>query len=170
MSNWSAPVPLDITLHNRKAFTCGNEVMDAWVHRYAAQSHVAGTARMFASTPVGTPEAIAGFYTLSTGSVSRQAATALAAKSAPDPVPALLIGRMAVDLKHRGQGLGSGLLRDAMQRTLAVARNAGVKVLLVHVKDEAARDFYLHHEFDSSPIDDMTLMLLVQDIPGALET
>lgn len=164
---WAAPVPLETKVHDRQAFECGTPALDEWVKRYAAQSHAAGTSRVFVSAPLGEPSRIAGIYGLHLGGVSRAEATVAAAKGSPDPVPAVVLGRMAVDRKFQGLGLGSALLHDVLLRTLVIADNAGAKVLLVHAKDENAQSFYRHHGFEPSPIDAMTLMLLVQDIRGA---
>ena len=168
MSPWSAPVPLDVARHDRKAFRCGTDALDHWVRRYAAQSHVAGTARVFVSTPVDDPTRIAGLYALAASSIVRAGATPAAAKGSPEPVPALLLGRLAVDERYRGQGLGAALLRDALLRCLAVADSVGIAVLLVHAQDEPARQFYEHFGFEAGALDSRTLMLRVKDIPRSV--
>jgi GNAT superfamily N-acetyltransferase len=84
------------------------------------------------------------------------------------PIPAVLLARLAVDRSVQGRGLGAFLLRDAMAHTLAAAAELGIRVMLVHALDEAARDFYLHHGFEPSPTDPMNLQLLVKDIEASL--
>lgn len=166
-ARWSTPVLLDPKHHQRAAFSCGTPELDEWIKKYASQSQAARTARVFVATPVEDDTVIAGFYSLHLGSLERRRATSSAAHRSPDPIPAVVMGRLAVDAKFAGQGLGQALLRDALERTLLVARNAGAKIFLVHAKDEQAKQFYLHHDFEVSPFDELTLMLLVQDIPGA---
>jgi GNAT superfamily N-acetyltransferase len=84
------------------------------------------------------------------------------------PIPAVLLARLAVDRSVQGRGLGAFLLRDALARTLAAAAELGIRAMLVHVLDESARDFYLHHGFEPSPTDPMNLQLLVKDIEASL--
>lgn len=152
--------------HQRGPFSCGTADLDDWIKKYASQSQAAGTARVFVVTPVEDDTVIAGFHSLHLGSLERQRGSLAAVHRSPDPIPAVVMGRLAVDVKFAGQGLGEALLRDALERTLLIASNAGAKIFLVHAKDERAKSFYLHYGFEVSPIDDLTLMLLVQDIPG----
>lgn len=88
----------------------------------------------------------------------------------PEPIPVMVLGRLAVDRKWQGGGLGSGLLRDALLRTYNVSKQVGVRALLVHALSEEAKNFYLFHGFLQSPIEPMTLMLNLRDIRHALET
>jgi GNAT superfamily N-acetyltransferase len=166
-ARWNAPTPLDPERHDRREFDCGNDILNEWIKRYARQSQAAWTSRVFVVTPLDEPRRIAGFYSLHLGALERPRGSVSAARRSPDPIPAVVLGRLAVDLKHTSQGLAAGLLRDALARTLVIAENAGAKILLVHAKDQDARDFYRHFDFEPSPVDDLTLMLLVQDIPLA---
>lgn len=109
---------------------------------------------------------VVGYYASSTTVVMRAEATKRAARNQPDPVPALLLGRLAVDRKHQGHGLAAALLRHFLLKSLEVAEVTGVRVLLVHAMDEQAAAFYRHNEFEPSPVDDLTMMLLVKDVAG----
>ncbi len=80
------------------------------------------------------------------------------------PIPTMLLARLAVDQTVQGRGLGSYLLRDAMTRAVAVADQAGVRLLLVHAVNDEARAFYERFAFESSPSDPMNLQLLIKDI------
>ena len=80
------------------------------------------------------------------------------------PVPVMILARLAVDLQHQGAGLGKALLKDALLRTAQAADIAGIRALLVHAKDEPARQWYLHWEFEPSPSDPFHLFLLMKDI------
>jgi GNAT superfamily N-acetyltransferase len=84
----------------------------------------------------------------------------------PDPIPAVILARMAVDEKYRGSGLGSALLQSAIETTMAAARTIGIACLLVHAMDEGARSFYLHFDFEPSPTDPLHLFLRLADVPG----
>ncbi len=162
---WNAPVLLDPKRHQRGPFSCGTADLDDWIKKYASQSQASGTTRVFVASPVEDETVIAGFYSLHLGSLERQRGSLAASRRSPDPIPAVVMGRLAVDGKFTGLGLGEALLRDALVRTLLIASNAGAKIFLVHAKDERAKSFYLHYDFQVSPVDDLTLMLLVQDIP-----
>ncbi|MCJ7601833.1 MAG: GNAT family N-acetyltransferase, partial [Desulfobulbaceae bacterium] len=87
----------------------------------------------------------------------------------PEPIPVMVLGRLAVDRHWQGSGLGSSLLRDALFRTFNVSKQAGVRALLVHALSEDAKAFYLRYGFLESPIDPMTLMLNLQDVRRYLE-
>lgn len=107
---------------------------------------------------------VVAYYASSTAVVLRLLATKRAARNQPDPVPAVLLGRMAVDQGHQGQGIGAALLKHFILKSLDVAALTGVRVLLVHAKDARAAAFYSHHGFEPSPVDPLTMMLLVKDI------
>lgn len=109
------------------------------------------------------------YYALATGSILRQQAPGKIKREMPEPIPVMVLGRLVVDHKWQGSGLGSGLLRDAVLRTYNVSKQVGVRALLVHALSEDAKAFYLHHGFMKSPLDPMTLMLNLQDIHRALE-
>ena len=109
--------------------------------------------------------AIAGFYSLAVGSVEPSTAAPRVTKGIPQhPVPVMILARLAVDLKHQSAGLGKALLRDSLLRTAQAADIAGVRALLVHAKDESARQWYLNWEFEPSPSDPLHLFLLMKDI------
>jgi GNAT superfamily N-acetyltransferase len=91
--------------------------------------------------------------------VLRSAATAQLAHRQPEQIPAILLGRMAVDEKHQHQGLGAAMLKHCITMSIEVSQRVGVRLLLVHAKDEDAKSFYTHYDFVPSPIDELTLML-----------
>jgi GNAT superfamily N-acetyltransferase len=106
-----------------------------------------------------------GFYSLAVGSVEPSSAAPRVTKGIPQhPVPVMMLARLAVDLQHQGTGLGKALLKDALLRTAQAADIAGIRALLVHAKDEPARQWYLHWEFEPSPSDPFHLFLLMKDI------
>lgn len=109
--------------------------------------------------------AVVGFYSLAVGNVEPSHAAPRVAKGIPQhPLPVMILARLAVDLRHQGAGLGKGLLKDALLRTAQAADIAGIRALLVHAKDESARQWYLNWEFEASPSDPFHLFLLMKDI------
>jgi GNAT superfamily N-acetyltransferase len=148
-------------------FSCGDDQLDEWLRKHAVANHFGGGARTYVTTR-GSSQVV-GYYALATATVQRADATPRVAKAMPQPIPAILLGRLGVDQKEAGRGLGSALLRDAILRTLEAAEVVGVRVLLVHAASEDARTFYLKRGFEQSPTDSMHLMILLKDARASLE-
>lgn len=148
--------------HAVEEFDCGREELNRYLARYAWQNQQAGAAQTYVGV-VG--EAIVGYHTLAVASVTLEDAPERLTKGlAKHPVPAMLLARLATDRRWQGQGVGKGLLRDAMQRTLQAAEIAGIRALAVHAKDEDARRFYEHFDFIASPTDSLHLFVLLKDV------
>jgi GNAT superfamily N-acetyltransferase len=161
MADLSSPVPIE-KRHDCAAFDCGHEALNAYLRRYALQNHCAGAARTYVTAR---GRHVMGFYTLSYGSVTHeQAPHRIRAGLARHPIPVLVLARLGVDLREQGKGLGKGLLKDALLRALQAADIAGLRAVVVHAKDQAAREFYVKYGFEPSPIDDLHLMLLMKDL------
>jgi len=111
---------------------------------------------------------VIGYYALATGSIERLIAPGAIARNMPEPIPVIILGRLAVDVQHQGQRLGAALLKDAMLRTLSIAQNVGVRGLLVHTISEEAKQFYLSYGFQPSPVEPMTLLLPVHHLKSVL--
>ncbi len=108
---------------------------------------------------------VAGFYSLAVGSVEYSKAALRVTKGvAHHPMPVMILARLAVGLEHQGSGLGKALLKDALLRTAQAGDIAGIRALLVHAKDEPARQWYLNWEFEPSPSDPFHLFLLMKDL------
>jgi predicted N-acetyltransferase YhbS len=107
---------------------------------------------------------VIGYYNLSAGAISHEAAPKSMRRNMPNPLPILLLGRLAVDKRYHNQGIGQALLRDAMLRSVHVAGNAGVFALLVHALSGPAKQFYLSRGFVESPLQPMTLLMTVDTI------
>lgn len=149
--------------HDVEGFDCGDEPLNGWLRSRASRNQREGSSRTWV---VSDGARVVAFYASSAAVVARSEATRRAARNQPDPLPAMLLGRLAVDLGHQGKGLASALLKHFLLKTLEVAALTGVRLVLVHAKDSQAAGFYHHFGFESSPIDDLTLMLLVKDIEG----
>lgn len=112
---------------------------------------------------------MAGFYSLAVGQIAFDDAPERLAKGlARHPVPVMLLARLAVSVAHQGRGIGSGLLKDAMLRSLAAAEIAGIRAMVTHAKDDAARRFYEHFDFAPSPTDPLHLFILLKDARAAV--
>ena len=107
---------------------------------------------------------VVAFYASATAVVARTEATKRAARNQPDPLPAMLLGRLAVDRDHQARGLAAAMLKHFLLKALEVADLTGLRLVLVHAKDMQAAGFYRRYGFEPSPIDDLTLMLLIKDI------
>ena len=151
-----APQPL-VARHLTNDFDCGEVSLNDWLQRRALPNQLAGATR---TVIVETAEGrVAGYYALAAGAVSRSAATTRVRRNMPDPVPVLVLARLAVDRGMQDRQLGAALLQDAVKRAVSVSQNAGVRALLVHALDESAKAFYLHYGFCESPLHPLTLML-----------
>lgn len=151
--------------HDLSGFDCGQAALNDWLRRRALANNPAGASRTYVVACAGT---IVGFYCLSAGSIFSRDATGRVRRNMPDPIPVMVLGRLAVDVRWGGQGIGAGMLKDAVIRSLQVADIAGVRALLVHAKDPGAAGFYAHFGFQPSPLDPLTLMITLQDAAKAL--
>lgn len=152
----SAPVPLT-TAHRCDAFSCGELVLDEWLKRRALANQATGATRTFV---VADREGrVYGYYAMAAGAVSHRLATGGVRRNMPEPIPVMVLARLAVDRRAQGLQLGGAMLRDALDRAVTVSQHGGVRALLVHALHERAKSFYEHYGFQSSPVDPMTLML-----------
>ena len=161
MRQFSGPVLLDKS-HDFEAFDCGSEPLNAFLVRHALANQANGSARTF----VGLHDnRVVGYYSLAVGSVLYDEAPERMAKGlAKHPIPVLLIARFAIDRNYQGQGLGKGLFKDALKRCVGVSREAGVRALMTHAKDEDARRFYLRMGMFECPSNPLHLYLLMKDV------
>lgn len=159
----SAPVPLAAS-HRMDDFACGEASLDDWLKRRALGNQLSGASRTFVVTQADGQ--VLGYYALAAGAVAHETATSAVRRNMPDPVPVMVLARLAMDQRAQGRQLGGALLQDAVRRSLAVAQNAGVRALLVHALHERARQFYEHYGFQQSPHHPMTLMLRLNSVKG----
>jgi len=151
-----APEPL-AAAHLVAEFECGESSLDEWLKRRALANQQSGASRTF--VVADQDGRVHGYYAMAAGAVSHQQATSGVRRNMPDPVPVMVLARLAVDQRAHGIKLGAALLRDAVNRAVTVSHNAGVRALLVHALDERAKQFYEHYGFQQSPQHPMTLML-----------
>lgn len=160
----AAPEPL-LATHQVAQFDCGEPSLNSWLIRQALRNEASGASRTFVACIQRT---VVGYYCLAAGAVVRAEAPKPMQRNMPDPIPVMVLGRLAVDLSYQGQGLGAALLRDAILRVLQVSETVGVRAILVHALSASAKRFYLSYGFLDSPIDPMTLCLALDTARRAL--
>ena len=159
-----APEPIG-PAHDVSDFDCGKPVLDDWLKRSALKNELSDALRTYVVCEDGH---VAAYYCLATGSVARREAPGPVRRNMPEPISVMVIGRLAVDRRFQGRGLGSGLLRDAVLRTLRAGEIAGLRAILVHALDDGAARFYRGHGFVPSPIDGLVLMLKLDAVRAAI--
>lgn len=157
MGRVTAPEPLSSSLQLAE-FVSGEAVLDDWLKQRGLKNQALSVARTFVVCITGTKQ-VAGFYSLVTGSVNHVEATGSLRRNMLDPIPVIILARLAVDASFRGQALGADLLHDAVLRCYRVAENIGVRAIMVHALTEKAKGFYLHHGFKASQTQERTLFL-----------
>lgn len=148
--------------HAVDRFDCGEEALNRFLVRFALSSQQANASQTYVGLA---DDAVIGFHTLVVGEVAYGDAPGRLTKGlARHPVPIMLLARLAVSNDWQGKGIGAGLLRDAVLRTLQAADIAGIRALAVHAKDDAARSFYRRFDFVESPTDPLHLFALIKDL------
>lgn len=150
--------------HDLRDFSCGVDTLDAWLKRRAWQNQGNGASRTFVACA---GRRVLAYYALASGAVSADGAAGAFGRNMPDPIPVVLLGRLAVDRSLHGQGWGRALIRDAALRIVHAADTIGIRGLLVHALTPDAKCFYQQVGFDASPLDPMTLMISLTDLKAA---
>lgn len=161
MTEYESPRPLRAG-DDVSEFSCGTPELDRWLRAWARHNDANGASRTFVSVASGTNR-VCGFYCLSAGSLIRAEAPGRLARNMPDPIPVVLLGRLAVDARDAGNGLGSSLLQHAIVQSIRVAQTIGMRAIVVHAKDDRAVAFYERFGFTRFPSSDRTLYLRVAD-------
>jgi len=148
--------------HPVDAFDCGQDVLNGWLRKHALQNQGAGATQTYVGLVGGT---VIGYYSLAVGQIEfTDAPERLQKGLARHPVPVMLLARLAVQKDWKKKGVGRGLLRNAVLRTVQAADIAGIRALAVHAKDEQARRYYEQFDFAASPADPLHLLVLLKDI------
>ncbi len=143
--------------HRLDDFECGEAELDDWLQRRALVNQLGGASRTFVVADAD--NIVRGYYALAAGAISHGLALGKVKRNMPDPVPAIILGRLAVDQLAQGLGLGGDLLMDAVRRVVGISEQAGVRTILVHALHEQAQRFYEHFGFERSPLQPLVLML-----------
>lgn len=160
----SAPQPLT-DQHVLTGFDCGEPSLDDWLRRRALKHQANGSSRTYV---VCDGEVVVAYYCLAAGAIGHSDAPPTVRRNRPDPVPVLVLGRLAIHKHHHQMGIGTALLNDAIRRALQAAEVAGITALLVHALSEPARRFYRSRGFIESPLKPMTLCLMLESVRKAL--
>lgn len=154
-----------LALHHIVAgFDSGVETLDAWLKRRAMANQVSGASRTFV---VCDQTHVVGYYALASSAIAPASAPGHFRRNMPDPIPVVVLARLAVARTHHGKGLGRALFQDAARRVVNAADTIGIRGLIVHAISEQARRFYLQLGLDESPLEPMTLMVSVADLRAA---
>lgn len=156
------PAPLT-PAHRVDTFRCTSTELEIWLKQRAQKNQLEGASRTFV---VCAGEEVVGYYALSAGAVLHDTAPGNIRRNMPEPIPVAVLGRLAVHAGWLGQGIGAGLLKDAVLRTVRLAGEMGIRALLSHAIDEEAKQFYLHHGFIESPIEPLVVMLNIAKLAG----
>jgi len=160
----SAPGPIG-PHHQIGDFSSGIVSLDEWLKRRALANQASGAARTFV---VCEADKVVGYYALASGAVNVAAAPGRFRRNMPDPIPVVVLARLAVDRTYQGQGLGRAMVRDAAMRVANAADAIGIRGIIVHAISDDAKAFYLALGFEPSPIEPMTLMVTLADIRKCL--
>jgi GNAT superfamily N-acetyltransferase len=154
----SAPQRLEGT-HDLGQFDCGEASLNEWLVRRALKNEANGASRTYV---VCVDNSVVGYYSLANGAIDRDLAPKPMKRNMPDPIPVMVLGRLAVDRRFQGQKIGRALLGDAILRVLSAAEIVGIKAILVHAISEDAKQFYRCSGFLESPVTPMTLCLVLE--------
>ena len=155
MGKLSPPAPIGDDV-DFSEFHSGEEQLDYWLKRRALKNEVTGASRTYV---VCDQKRVVAYYAIATGSVMQIESPGKIKRNMPDPIPVIILGRLAIDEDWQGKGLGSGLLKDALLRASGIAQQVGVRALVIQAMSESAKQFYLHHGFMVSPVDEMKLLI-----------
>lgn len=154
--------------HSISNFCCGDQALDDWLKKKAIKSQTRSHTKVYVvlDTNIGR---VVGYYAIAMGSVQRANSISSFRRNAPNPIPVLVLARLAVHLDYQGYGIGSGLLKDCVLRSIKAMNIVGGAGILVHAIDEAAKTFYQKFGFIRSPINSMTLMARIIDIEKTIK-
>ena len=161
----TAPTPLGDD-HDLESFSCGEPTLDDWLRRQARRNEQRGTSRTYV---VCDGAAVVGYYCLAASAMVRSEAPKAVQRNVPDPIPVVVLGRLATHHRYQGQGIGRALVRDATLRVLQAAEIAGIRAILVHALCDDARRFSLRVGFIESPLQPMTLCLSLETARRAVD-
>ncbi|WP_295587256.1 GNAT family N-acetyltransferase [uncultured Lamprocystis sp.] len=159
-----APEPLTEG-HDCTDFSCGSAMLDTWLRPRALRNQTRGASRTFVVCAAGR---VVAYDALASRAVAGAVATGRLRRNMPDPIPVVVLARLAVERSHQGSGLGRALMQDAGRRVVNAADAIGIRGLIVHALDASAKAFYKRLGFDPSPLEPMTLMITLADLRASV--
>jgi GNAT superfamily N-acetyltransferase len=160
----SAPEPLG-PRHQTDGFASGVQVLDDWLKRRALPNQASGASRTFVTCEQRT---VVGYYALASSAIAVTQAVGRFRRNMPEPIPVVVLARLAIHASYQGKGIGSGLFQDAARRVINAADAIGIRGMLVHAISDDAAVFYRRLGFDPSPLDPMTLMVTLADLRASV--
>lgn len=152
--------------HDFTEFDCGQLLLNDWLREKAYENELKGASRTYV---ICDDNKVIAYYSLATGSITRNVAHGSVRRNMPEPIPIMVLGRLAVDINYQGSGIGFGLVKDAILRTLQASEIAGIRAILVHALDESAKQFYQDKcGFKVSPVNPLTLMVTLSEVQKKL--
>lgn len=151
--------------HQCFTFSSGEAVLDEWLQQRALKSQRDGAARTYVAC---SNKKVVAYFSLAVGSLSHKQAIGKVRRNMPDPIPVMVLARLAVDQCWQGRGLGYSMLQDAAMRTLQAAEIVGIRAMVLHAISLKAKRFYQHFGFRESTSEPMTLMVTLRDLETAL--
>jgi predicted N-acetyltransferase YhbS len=159
-----SPVPLDQS-HDLTGFDCGNNDLTEWLKKKALKNQISGSSRTFV---VRDEQKVVAYYSLAAGSIEHEFVNSKVKRNQPNPIPVVILARLAVALGYQKKGIGLGLVKDAIQRILSASEAIGIRAILVHAIDGSAKVFYEQCGFTPSELQDRTLLMLLTDVEKTL--
>jgi GNAT superfamily N-acetyltransferase len=159
-----APEPLTAE-HAFGDFDSGATSLDDWLRRRALRNQASGASRSFVVCDAGN---VVAYYALASSAIAPDAEPGRFRRNMPDPMPVVVLARLAITRDQQGRGLGRALFQDAAKRVIHAADTIGIRGLLVHAISEEAKAFYVRLGLDPSPLEPMTLMTTVADLRATL--
>jgi GNAT superfamily N-acetyltransferase len=147
-------------------FTCGDHSLDHWLQTRALDNERSGATRTFITT--NTANRVAGYYSLAAGSLAHREAPGRLRRNMPEPLPMVVLARLAVSVAYQGRHLGADLVVDAVLRSINASRAVGIRGMLVNAINDSAAAFYLHLGFRPTPSDPLTLVATLQDLQATV--
>lgn len=160
----SPPGPLS-ERHLLDHFDSGVPSLDDWLRRRARANQASGASRTFV---VCDDDQVVAYFSLASGSINLIGATGGFRRNMPDPIPVVILARLAVDRRLQGRGIGKALLAEAAKRVLAAGESIGVRGLVVHALDDQAAAFYRSLGFEPAPAQPLTLMIPLSRLRASL--
>lgn len=161
---YGAPRPITAD-HRLDGFDCGKAPLDSWLKAHALDNEGKASRTYVVQARMGEDIGdVVAYYTLAYGSIIREEVPKKIRQGLPNPVPVMVLGRLAVDRRHAGKGIGPGLLREAMQRTAEASQIGGLRALIVHAIDDDAVNFYTKFGFQVFPAGTRTLFLPTETV------
>lgn len=158
-----APAPLTFE-HDVNLFQCGIESLDIWLKRRALKNQETGASRTFVACD---ESRVVAYYSLASSAIIVNEASGRFRRNMPDPIPVVVLGRLAVDQSVQGKGIGRALIKDAGQRVVQAADAIGIRGMIVHAVSHEAKEFYERVGFEPSPLEPMMLMITLKDLQAA---